>query len=163
MPRGNIPVRGSRLLRDKLQAGLDNGSGRYLNNIVSFPDRMIRLIDHLLSFSRLSNTGLNFEPADLGELLKRIIYDLEILLTETGASIDINILPVAKYISFQLGQVFQNLIANSLKFAHFERKPVIGIGRDKPDGKNGRSCNWSYAHYFACFSRKPAMVACLPA
>lgn len=114
-------------LKDKIQDSLDESSGRYLNTIIDSSQRMASLIDDLLSFSRLSHVVTGFEEVDLGSLVQRIIEDLEIPIKEKEAEIHSHDLPVIRGISVQLGQVFQNLISNSLKFSHPERKLRIDI------------------------------------
>ena len=117
----------SRLLQEKLEDQLDASSGRHLNNIVHSAVRMSNLIDDLLQFSRLSQTAIRFSPVDLNQLLQDILHDLEIPVAEKGATIKIGSLPVIDGVAIQWGQVFQNLLANSLKFAHPERPPFIDI------------------------------------
>lgn len=117
----------SQMLQEKLQGTTDASSERYLNNIIQSSGRMSSLIDDLLSFSRLSQTNIEFIPVNLNRLLQDIIHDLEIPVSEKGATIKIGELPVIDGVAIQLGQVFQNLIANSLKFAHPERPPFIEI------------------------------------
>ncbi|GAA4336917.1 PAS domain S-box protein [Flaviaesturariibacter amylovorans] len=117
----------SRLLLDRIGGGLDTGNQRYLNNIIGSADRMIRLIDDLLSFSRLSHLRPAFEPVDLNGLVKGILEDLELPIREKSAVLEIAPLPVVDGIPLQLGQMFQNLFSNSLKFAHPDRAPRISL------------------------------------
>ncbi|RYY82900.1 MAG: PAS domain S-box protein, partial [Chitinophagaceae bacterium] len=123
----------SQLLQEKLYDQLDAGSTRFLDNIVNSSRRMLRLIDDLLAFSRLSHTELNYQDVDLNALLQRILEDLELAVKEKGATIHIGKLPHVEGIALQLGQVFQNLIANSLKFSHADRTPEIRL-EAKPAG-----------------------------
>ncbi|RYZ18618.1 MAG: hybrid sensor histidine kinase/response regulator, partial [Chitinophagaceae bacterium] len=51
----------------------------------------------------------------------------ELAVKEKGATIHIGKLPHVEGIALQLGQVFQNLIANSLKFSHADRTPEIRL------------------------------------
>ena len=120
----------SQMLHDKLEGSLDDSADRYLSNIRQSAGRMSKLIDDLLSFSRLSQSNIVFAPVHLNQLLQDILADLEIPITEKGATVTIHPLPVIEGISIQLGQVFQNLIANSLKFAHPNRKSLIEITAD---------------------------------
>ncbi|RYY93421.1 MAG: histidine kinase, partial [Chitinophagaceae bacterium] len=128
----------SQLLEENLANKLDPASARYLGNIVSSSRRMLRLIDDLLSFSRLSHSELDFAPVDLNELLQRILEDLELPIGEKNASFHIGTLPTVEGIALQLGQVFQNLIANSLKFVHPDRPPQITLQAEDRDGEQGR-------------------------
>lgn len=115
------------LLKERLKEVADPVSEKHLQTIIQSSGRMSNLIDDLLSFSRLSQSHIEFHPVDLKKLLDDIVHDLEIPIREKDAEINISELPVIDGISLQLGQVFQNLISNSLKFSHPERKPVINI------------------------------------
>ncbi|RYY39589.1 MAG: PAS domain S-box protein [Chitinophagaceae bacterium] len=117
----------SQLLQEKLHDQLDAGTNRFLDNIVNSSRRMLRLIDDLLSFSKLSHTEIDFQDVDLNELLRRILEDLELPIKEKDAVIHIGKLPHIEGVSLQLGQVFQNLLANSLKFTQSGRRPEIRI------------------------------------
>jgi PAS domain S-box-containing protein len=135
----------SQLLQDKLNGNLDASSERYLNNIVQSAGRMSGLIDDLLQFSRLSQSSIEFAPVNLNQLLQDIVHDLEIPVAEKGATIRIGGLPVIDGVAIQLGQVFQNLIANSLKFAHLERPPVIEIHCERLTKNNQEFCKIVYS------------------
>lgn len=117
----------SKMLKDKLNDGLDASSQRHLDTIIHSSQRMARLIDDLLSFSRLSNSGVEFENADLNKILQQVVSDLEIPIKEKNAEMQFEDMPVIKGIPIQLGQLFQNLVSNSLKFSHPDRKPLIHI------------------------------------
>lgn len=118
-------------LKDKIHDSLDESTSRYLNTIIDSSQRMAGLIDDLLSFSRLSHADSGFEEVDLGSIAQRIIEDLEIPIKEKEAEIHFRDLPVLQGIPVQLGQVFQNLVSNSLKFSHPERKLRIDITCEK--------------------------------
>ncbi|MDQ3279462.1 MAG: ATP-binding protein, partial [Bacteroidota bacterium] len=130
----------SQMLRDKLEDGLDASSERYLHNIIQSSGRMAKLIDDLLVFSRLSQTNIQFSPIDLNRLLQDILQDLEIPIAEKGATIRIDELPRIDGIALQLGQVFQNLLANSLKFVHPDRKPLIEISAETYERDGQKWC-----------------------
>lgn len=126
----------SKLLRERSSGQLDESMLKYTDNIIQSSGRMTTLIDDLLMFSRLSQAQLEFEPVDLNTLMAQIVSDLEITVSDTKASLKIGPMPVVRGIALQLGQVFQNLISNSLKFSHPERTPVISITSNKI-AKNG--------------------------
>ncbi|HEX2535711.1 MAG TPA: PAS domain S-box protein [Chitinophagaceae bacterium] len=121
----------ARMLQDRLPAALDEPGQRYLGNIITSSERMARLIDDLLTFSRLNQGNLSFEPVSLPALVRQITEDLELSIQEKGAEILVGTLPVIEGIALQLGQVFQNLLVNSLKFAHPARRPVIRMDSER--------------------------------
>ncbi|RYF82045.1 MAG: PAS domain-containing sensor histidine kinase, partial [Chitinophagaceae bacterium] len=115
------------MLQDKLDDTLDDASKRYLNNIVESSRRMASLIDDLLSYSRLSHSAIHFDDVDLNKVVQSAVEVLEIPIKEKEAQIIVEELPVVKGVPLQLGQVFQNLLSNSLKFSHPQRRPTIKI------------------------------------
>jgi len=125
-PLRKISVYGA-MLRDRVGSTLDQTSNRYLHSMINAASRMSNLIDDLLSFARLSQDNFTFERVDLSALLRQTLEDLELSINEKKAMFHIAQLPVIDGIALQLGQVFQNLISNSLKFAHPDRSPVISI------------------------------------
>jgi len=126
----------SKMLKEKLDGTLDSSSARYIDNIIDSSHRMAQLIDDLLTFSRLSHISTSFEEVDLNSILSQIKDDLEIPIKEKDASIHVQTLPTVKGIPLQLSQVFQNLISNSLKFTHPERKPHVSIEAEEINHKN---------------------------
>ncbi|TCJ14449.1 PAS domain S-box protein [Flaviaesturariibacter flavus] len=127
----------SRMLQDKLKENLDSKSERYLNNIVESSTRMIRLIDDLLAFSRISNNEVPSESVDLNVLIDRIRDDLELAIHEKCAALHLSRLPTIEGNALQLGQVFQNLVSNSLKFVEPGRQPVITINAEPAQTSTG--------------------------
>lgn len=117
----------SRLLKEKNADKLDISSNKHVDNIIASSKRMATLIDDLLDFSRLSQVEYKFTPVNLQVVIERIIDDFEIEITNKGATINYSNMPLVSGIEFQLVQLFQNLISNSLKFSHPDRKPVINI------------------------------------
>jgi light-regulated signal transduction histidine kinase (bacteriophytochrome) len=105
---------------------------------------MSSLIDDLLTFSRISQTNIEFHPVDLNELLHGIVHDLEIPIQEKQATIDIGQLCVIDGFKLQLGQVFQNLISNSLKFSQPGKAPVITIRSSIIRTDEGERCFIQY-------------------
>ncbi|MBE0393493.1 signal transduction histidine kinase [Flavobacterium sp. 7E] len=98
----------------------------YVNRTVKAAERMQNLITDLLEYSRLS-AKVNPEKAPLEELAIEVVNDLDYLIEDKKAVVNINKLPTINGIPTQLRQVFQNLIGNSLKFAKKDVLPVIDI------------------------------------
>ncbi len=115
----------------------DPAINKYIDTIIYSSGRMSALIDDLLAFSRLSQDNLRFEQVDLQALLQQIWLDLEISVQEKNAELRYSGEPVITGVPLLLGQLFQNLISNSLKFAHKDRTPVITVHtvREQVDGE----------------------------
>lgn len=124
------PVRKVSIFSDRLRelaASENEEFHKYLNNIMASSKRMARLIDDLLAFSRVSQAQQELSVVDLNTLMQQILDDLQIAIAEKKATVSFDNLPVVKGVDLQLGQVFQNLISNSLKFSEPHRPPVITI------------------------------------
>ncbi|MDP2003913.1 MAG: histidine kinase dimerization/phospho-acceptor domain-containing protein, partial [Desulfurivibrionaceae bacterium] len=104
------------LLARKYQGRLDDKADSYIGYIVDGAQRMQVLINDLLAFSRVTTKGKEFAPVDCNVLLARLRQDLELALKESGAHLSVAELPTVRADAVQLGQVFQNLIANAIKY-----------------------------------------------
>jgi signal transduction histidine kinase len=105
---------------------LDEKGQQLLDKIMNSADRMSSLIKDILSFSSLKKqTG--YVPVDLNETVKGVLQDLDLLITQKDACIQIGILPTIDGIPLQMTQLFYNLINNSLKFTREKLSPEIRI------------------------------------
>ena len=98
---------------------------RYANKIQESAQRMSELINSLLNYSRISESGEAFVSTDLNKVLGDVLIDEELLIAEHEASVLCSGLPVIHAIPIQMHQLFSNLINNSIKFS--ARKPEIRI------------------------------------
>lgn len=140
------PLRKIQAFGDRLQAKCAEELGEqgheYLERILVSAARMRRLIDDLLSFSRVSTKAQPFLPTSLAALAQEAVSDLEGRLRETGGRVEVGDLPTLDADPSQMRQVFQNLIANGLKFHRPEAPPVVRVrGRLLPDGSSGENGN----------------------
>jgi len=89
--------------------------------------KMQRLIEALVSYASLMYDSARFEEVDLNSVMKEVVMDLKEEFEEKGATIDLCTLPTVKGISFQLHQLFVNIISNAIKFAKQDVPLVIKI------------------------------------
>jgi len=89
--------------------------------------RMNELIKGILLYSNVSNERQLFELTDLNIIVQNVLTDLEIIITEKKARITVHSLPTIEAVPFQMRQLFQNLISNSLKYSKREVASVIEI------------------------------------
>ena len=85
------------------------------------------LISDLLNYSRISTHKQAGELVALDEILQDVLLTLELSIQQAGAVIQIGALPVIQGDSFQLRQLFQNLLSNALKFRKPDIAPSINI------------------------------------
>ena len=99
----------------------------YLNRTNKAAERMQRLVEDLLKFSRVSTQGRPFEEVDLSEAMGAVISDLETQITELGAAVHAGPLPTIKADPLQMHQLLLNLVANALKFHREGVRPEVDV------------------------------------
>jgi light-regulated signal transduction histidine kinase (bacteriophytochrome) len=95
--------------------------------------RMQDLIDDLLLFSKLTTYSSPFVKIDCNKIIEGTLSDLEARVNESRGTINVDKLPDIEADSFQMRQLFQNLIGNALKYRKEDVDPVINISA-QPDG-----------------------------
>ncbi|MEM5785957.1 MAG: ATP-binding protein, partial [Syntrophobacteraceae bacterium] len=124
-PLRKIQTFGAQLKRKHSQA-LDQNGHDYLNRMVNAAKRMSEMIRGLLDFSRVGTETCRFGTVDLSGIIREVKDDLEILIKQSGAFIQVGRLPSIEADSNQMRRLFQNLVINAIKF-HGEEKPSIKI------------------------------------
>jgi signal transduction histidine kinase len=98
------------------QQKLDSEDQEYLTFAVEGAERMQQMLADLLAYTKADGQDLVRTPVDCQALLGRVIDDLYVAITESGATITHDSLPTVSGDATQLSQLFQNLIGNALKF-----------------------------------------------
>jgi len=104
------------LLEKRLADRLDADTREFMGYAVDGAKRMQTLIDDILAYSRVRTQGQPLAPVDCGAALQEALDRQAVKIAETGAEIDWQALPVVMADYAQLVQLFQNLIANAIKF-----------------------------------------------
>ena len=117
---------GERLTRRHAE-GLGTEGHLYLERITAATARMRELIDNLLNFSRVARQVADFVPTPLNAVLRGVLGDLELKITEKNATVDADELPTLDALPGQMPQLFQNLLGNALKFSRPNVPPHIRI------------------------------------
>lgn len=114
----------------KTQYRQELGEGvAYLERMQVAASRMSTLIRDLLSYSRIA-TGRDTRTAvSLNQIVDSALADLDLIIAETGAQVTIQQLPIISGNALQLGQLFQNLLSNALKFRRVDAEgvPVLPV------------------------------------
>jgi len=118
------------LLARRYQGQLDERAHKYITYAVDGATRMQEMIEALLMYSRVGTQGKPVEPVALDEVLGAALQNLRISISEANAEITHDALPVVMADRGQLTQLFQNLIANALKF-HGEAPPSVHIAAER--------------------------------
>ncbi|UTF59768.1 CHASE3 domain-containing protein [Gilvimarinus sp. DA14] len=125
-PLRKIRAFGDRL-RQKYSSELGERGADYVERMHAASERMSQLIDDLLSFSRVSTRQQPFEVVDLNKVVAQVRDDLEYAIEDANATLEVAELPTLDADASQLGQVFMNLIGNSIKFRREGVAPVIRV------------------------------------
>ena len=104
------------LLSKRYKGKLDADADEFIGYALDGALRMRRLIDDLLSFSRVGTRGAAFAPTEVNGVLDRALANLKLLIEETGATVTRNGLPTVSADPGQLEHLFLNLVSNALKF-----------------------------------------------
>lgn len=115
-PLRKIAVYGDRL-KELEGSKLLPKSTESLNILRQAALRMNTLIEDLLNYSTTTKGDSNIELCDLDSIIALILQDLELVIAEKKAEIKIESLPRIRGSSFQLSQLFLNLLTNSLKYS----------------------------------------------
>jgi PAS domain S-box-containing protein len=124
----------TQLLARRYQGQLDEEADQFIGYAVDGVTRMQNLIEDLLSYSRIQTHGRAFEPVSALESLDWALTNLKCGIEEADAIVTQDELPVVQADPSQLGQLFQNLIANSMKFRG-ECRLRIHIGAQRGTGE----------------------------
>ncbi len=123
----------SRLVIEDYSAQLHEEARRKLGVIRSEAQRMSRLIDDLLTFSRLGRAQVNPEPIDMRALAQETFAELQEMGTNhRKIAFKVDPLPAALGTQAMVRQVWTNLISNALKFTRGREVAQIEIG-SSPD------------------------------
>ncbi len=113
------------------EESLSETTKQYLNNIELAANHARNLIEGILEYSKLGQDKIEYKQLNLNEIVSQIIKNLELELAETKGKIEFNNLPDIFGNEFQIKQLFENLISNSLKYRKKDVPPFIKIYPDK--------------------------------
>jgi len=113
---------------------LDTKGAQYLKRIEDSAHRMSHLIEDILNFSKVG-TVQSFEKVDLNDVLKQVLKDQEVLISERNAKIDFTHLPVIEAVPVQMEQLLSNIVNNALKYGAVDRRAEIEITHRKLKSK----------------------------
>ena len=122
------------LLSRRYKGKLDADADDFIGYAVDGTNRMQKMINDLLAFSRVGTRGKDFVPTDCESVLNTALANLQVAVKESESVITHDTLPTIEADSSQLVQVFQNLIGNAIKFCG-DNTPHIHISTKRDDGK----------------------------
>ncbi len=116
------------LLQMEYDSRLDSQGQVYIQYAIDGANRMKKLMDELLHYSRIGSEKESKISVDASALVQDAMMLLQAAITESGVHIKIRQLPVICVVASQVQQVFQNLIGNAIKFRRREIVAEIEIG-----------------------------------
>lgn len=123
------------LLARRYREQLDARAQGYVDFIVDNIERMRRLIDDLLAYTRLEVQRPSFETVEMGSLISGVLVELNEALTEADATIEVGALPTVRGDRGQLAQLFRHLVHNAIKFRRPEAPLHVRVdGEGLPEG-----------------------------
>ncbi|NWG03259.1 MAG: PAS domain S-box protein [Syntrophaceae bacterium] len=126
----------SRLLLEKYSNHLDGKGQRFLSIIYSNADKMLQLIDDLLTFSRSEHQQIKPSGIDMRGLAKAVFEELRSISPEQTLQLDIKTLSPAHGDQSLIRQVFVNLLTNAIKFTRPKGAGVIEISCMAQENQN---------------------------
>lgn len=115
------------LLANRYESRLDNDADEFLSYIQDGTKRMALLIDDLLEYSRVSWKPAPLKPTNLNLVVNQVVTDLKGFIDDSGAEVSVDNLPTVIANPSQIRLVFQNIIANALKFNRPGTPPRIEV------------------------------------
>ncbi len=126
-PLRKIQIYASALIGESGEQLTSQQQQSYLQRSAEAARRMQRLIDDLLTFTKVTGTAEGFTTVDLNHLLAEVRTQFQEMTDQLGAEISIGHLPPVRGIAFQLRQLFLNLVSNSIKFRDKDRPLRVSI------------------------------------
>jgi PAS domain S-box-containing protein len=107
----------SELLQKRFAGKLGPTGDAYIGYTHLGATRMENMLKDLRDYAQVSTVGQNpTEDIDAGEILKKVLSNLDLAIKDSGASISYTPLPRVRMYPFQLEQVFQNLVGNAIRY-----------------------------------------------
>ena len=122
------------LLDNKYGEQFDETARGYMTHVIDGAKRMQALLNGLLDFSRVGTRGGDIVPDNAASIVNEAIDNLTVLIAENGAEVSVGDLPEIDADHGQMVRVFQNLIANAIKFRREEASPRIKISAERVEG-----------------------------
>ena len=120
------------LLERKYGGKLDATADKYIGYAVDGAARMQRMVNDLLAYSRVMTRGKAPEPTDCEQAWNEALANLESSIRESAAVVTHDPLPTIRADASQLVQLFQNLVANAVKYRRDEPPRVHAAAQRRP-------------------------------
>ena len=144
------PLRGiagfADLLHRRYGEQFDASANTYIDHISDSAERLRLLVDDLLTYARMGSGGARRRTVDCDRLVAETIAQLAVQIEESRAEIEVGDLPSIAADPQLIGRVFQNLIANAVKFTDGKR-PHVRVWAERGDGEERDPCRAGRRHH----------------
>lgn len=117
----------AQLLQIEYEGQFDEKAASYVDRIVTSATRMQRLIRDLLTYCGCDTPPAPLQLTDCNPVLEQVLSDLRLEIEATNATVTSDLLPAVMADPIQLGEVFQNLIGNAIKYRRDGVAPQVRI------------------------------------
>jgi PAS domain S-box-containing protein len=121
----------TQLVGERYRGRLDPAADEFLAFAQEGATRMQTLLDDLVVYARVDTRGQPFGPVSMDRCLSDALRNLRLLVEESGGEVERGTLPEVEGDAAQMTQLFQNLVANSLKFHGPDPPRVVVRGEDE--------------------------------
>ena len=119
-------------LLEKNAAGvLDEKGKKYLGFIISNAQRMQKMIQDILTFSRIGREEVKMEQVDCNAIMREVLAEFETVIKEKRARTLCDRMPTLETSPTLMRVVLQNLLGNALKFQDGSRPPEVTIKAER--------------------------------
>jgi len=123
----------SDFLIEKYGSSFDTKGLEYMQNMQAASVRMRNLVHDLLAFAQVERAAVQYKQVDLAKVVTDVIGDLEILIEEKKASVEVGELPGIEADGGMMHQLIENLLGNAIKYAKADVQPLIRISASQKD------------------------------
>ena len=115
------------LLQRRYKDKLDGDANEFIAFAVEGANRMQRLINDLLAYSRVGRKGGDPVPLEFGEIVQAALDNLKSAIADSGATVTVGTMPRIVGVRLQLAQLMQNLVSNAIKFRRDGVTPTVAV------------------------------------
>ena len=120
-------------LQKRYKGKLDEDADEFISHAIDGTERMQVLIDDLLAYCRVATRELELGTTDCNAVFDQTLTNLKIAIEDSGAKVTRDDLPTLPADSSHMGRLFQNLLANAIKFRR-EEPPRVHVSAEPRNG-----------------------------